>query len=159
MNARPAARPDDPRDLPAGHGRGVSRRCAIGALGLGAAGTGLLAGCGPADEGFGNASPVRASDDAIPLSHLPENQTTLVNFGGEQPYVAVVRGAGDDISAMSGYCTHQGCAVAADGDELDCPCHGSRFDAKTGDVLVGPASTPLPAVKIAVEGDTLRRIR
>ncbi len=41
-------------------------------------------------------------------------------------------------------CTHQGCVLRRDDalDTWDCPCHGSRFDRK-GDVLQGPANTPL----------------
>lgn len=137
----------------------LTRRHALGALGLGAGAVCGLAACGPEGEGFGNADPVVADGDAIPLDQLPENTTTLVNFGGEQPFVAVVRGSGDDVSAFSGYCTHQGCAVAKKDDELDCPCHGSRFDATTGEVLAGPAGSPLPAVPIEVDGDTVRRVR
>lgn len=128
-------------------------------MGAGAGAACALAACGPKDEGFGDASPVKASDDAVALSQIPENATTLVNFGGERPFVAVVRGTGDDITAFSGYCTHQGCAVAKKDDQLDCPCHGSAFDAKTGEVLQGPASSPLPAVTVTVDGDTLRRVR
>lgn len=135
----------------------LSRR-ALGALCLGAGATGALAGCGPSDQGFGDADPVRASDQAVPLSELPENTTTLVNFGGERPFVAIARRQGTDLTAFSGYCTHQGCAVALAGDELDCPCHGSRFDAATGEVLAGPATASLPAVPIEVDGDTVRRV-
>lgn len=124
-----------------------------------AAGLGGLAACAPEDEGFGTAEPVRAEDDAIALEEIPENSSTLVNFGGEQPFVLVVRGTGEDLTAYSGYCTHNGCALRQDEAELDCPCHGSRFDAATGEVLVGPATRQLPGVEVAVEGDVVRRIR
>jgi Rieske Fe-S protein len=33
---------------------------------------------------------------------------------------------------------------------LDCPCHGSRFDAETGAVTRGPATQPLAPVPVVV---------
>ena len=42
------------------------------------------------------------------------------------------------IVALSAICTHQGCTVAPDGDQLDCPCHGSVYDLTGGNVS-GPA--------------------
>lgn len=137
----------------------LSRRHALGLASLTAVGGGALAGCGPKDEGFGDAAPVRATDGSVPLADLPENATTLVNFGGQQPFVAIVRGKGEEISAFSGYCTHNGCALreVEEKQELDCPCHGSRFDLHTGEVLVGPATRSLPEVTVVVEGDRVRR--
>lgn len=137
--------------------RTVSRRRALGALSLGSAGA--LAACGGTDHDLGESALPTATNDAIPLSQVPEHTTTLVNFGGQQPYVAIVRGTGQDIRAFSGYCTHQGCAVAKKGTELDCPCHGSKFDATTGDVIHGPAASPLPSVHVEIDGDTVRRVR
>lgn len=138
----------------------VSRRCALSALGASVASAGALAGCGaPSDQGFGNADPVKATSGSVPLSELPENATTLVNFGGQQPFVVIVRGKGEDLKAFSAYCTHHGCAVTKEKDELDCPCHGSRFDASSGEVLRGPAQAPLPAVKVTVSGGTVTRVR
>ena len=124
-----------------------------------AAGLGGLAACGPADEGFGTAEPLRAEDGTVALAEIPENASTLVNFGGQQPFVLIVRGAGEDITAYSGYCTHNGCALRQEEAELDCPCHGSRFDADNGEVLAGPATRSLPPVEVVVDGDEIRRVR
>jgi Rieske Fe-S protein len=54
------------------------------------------------------------------------------------------------IFAMSLQCTHKFCALVIAGSELDCPCHHSRFD-RSGNVLVGPATEPLPYFKVYVD--------
>lgn len=60
------------------------------------------------------------------------------------------------VVAFSAVCTHQGCAVAvASKTELDCPCHGSKFNALTGAVLNGPANKPLPSVAVKLSGDSV----
>jgi serine/threonine protein kinase/Rieske Fe-S protein len=53
-------------------------------------------------------------------------------------------------------CTHQQVPVNyhEDTKTLVCPLHGSVFDpAQNGKVLQGPATTPLPPVKVSVNGD------
>jgi Rieske Fe-S protein len=64
----------------------------------------------------------------------------------------VVTRSGTDVHAFSATCTHQGCQVnkVSDGT-IDCPCHGSRFDASTGQVVAGPAPSPLPPVRVIVQ--------
>jgi thiosulfate dehydrogenase (quinone) large subunit len=59
------------------------------------------------------------------------------------------------FTARSAICTHQGCTVAfsQSDDTFVCPCHGSVYDARTGQVLGGPAPTPLPAIPISEGGD------
>lgn len=52
--------------------------------------------------------------------------------------------------AHSAVCTHAGCTVRyGGGDLLVCPCHGARFDARSGAVLRGPAQDPLAAIEVA----------
>jgi Rieske Fe-S protein len=53
--------------------------------------------------------------------------------------------------AFSAICTHMGCQVAPAGKQLNCPCHGSQYDATSGAVLHGPATKPLPPVAVKVE--------
>jgi Rieske Fe-S protein len=43
-----------------------------------------------------------------------------------------------------------GCTVKPEGNKLNCPCHGSQYDALTGKVLRGPAPDPLPKIAVTV---------
>jgi Rieske Fe-S protein len=67
--------------------------------------------------------------------------------------VVVTRTASGDVHAFSAVCTHQGCVVdTVSRGTISCPCHGSRFDADTGEVTRGPATRPLPAVGTSIRG-------
>lgn len=134
----------------------LSRRRAL-MLPASAVGAGGIAACAPEGEGFGTSDPVRADDGSVDLTEVPEHTSTMVNFGGQQPFVLLVRGSGEDVTAYSGYCTHNGCALRQDEMELDCPCHGSRFDAANGEVLLGPATTHLPEISVTVDDGVVRR--
>lgn len=66
--------------------------------------------------------------------------------------LVLTRGSGDDVRAFSAVCTHQGCLVnEISGGSIRCPCHGSVFDASTGAVTQGPASSPLSPVAVSVD--------
>ena len=70
--------------------------------------------------------------------------------------VVLTRTSAGAVHAFSAVCTHQGCTVnRVAAGTIDCPCHGSRFDAVTGAVVAGPAPRPLPPVTIAVRGGTV----
>ena len=62
--------------------------------------------------------------------------------------VAAYRDPSGAVTLRSAICTHMGCVVGWNAAERtwDCPCHGSRFK-PTGDVISGPAETPLPKVE------------
>ncbi|MFF4831055.1 Rieske 2Fe-2S domain-containing protein [Streptomyces sp. NPDC001315] len=67
----------------------------------------------------------------------------------------VVVGRRDDgtLKAYSTICTHALCPInKLEGTTLVCPCHGSRFDALTGEVLHDPATVPLKELPVEVKG-------
>lgn len=60
---------------------------------------------------------------------------------------AVVIHARDGWLAMSLICTHLGCTVDEKEGQYECPCHGSKYDAR-GLVQRGPSNTPLKKLKV-----------
>lgn len=66
--------------------------------------------------------------------------------------IAVYRDPRGGLCAMDATCPHLGCVVAWNHSEKswDCPCHGSRFDAR-GQVIHGPAVTGLAAATLPTE--------
>jgi Rieske Fe-S protein len=68
----------------------------------------------------------------------------------------VSRPTAETAAAFSAKCTHNGCTVAPAGNELHCPCHGSKFNALTGDVIQGPASKPLEKINVTVANGEVR---
>ena len=70
----------------------------------------------------------------------------------------LTRGGDGTIHGFSSICTHEGCTLAAVmKGTIDCPCHGSRFNAQTGAVVNGPATRPLRAVQVAVRDTDVYR--
>jgi glycine/D-amino acid oxidase-like deaminating enzyme/nitrite reductase/ring-hydroxylating ferredoxin subunit len=78
---------------------------------------------------------------------VPKGEGRVIDHGIDK--VAVHRDEDGVLHAVSAVCTHLQCVVrwnSAD-KSWDCPCHGSRFDAR-GRVLHGPALDDLPAVEL-----------
>jgi 3-phenylpropionate/trans-cinnamate dioxygenase ferredoxin component len=74
---------------------------------------------------------------------VPEGQMIEVDNRGEP---VVVARRGDKLYAFEGYCTHEECPLV-EGQftdyEVECYCHGSYFDIRSGEALVGPAVVSL----------------
>jgi Rieske Fe-S protein len=122
--------------------------------GAGTAGALALAAC--SSSGSGGSQPAGApangggGDDSLAkLASIPVGQAVAVTLPDGSAGV-VARPTADKAVAFSATCTHLGCTVQAHGDKLDCPCHGSQFDALTGKVLQGPAARPLPKIAVQV---------
>jgi len=70
--------------------------------------------------------------------------------------VVVTQPIEGEFKAFSSVCTHQGCPVSASSDGvIPCGCHGSEFSLEDGSVIQGPATAPLEAVEIVVDGDNI----
>ena len=70
------------------------------------------------------------------------------------PAVVIRLSSSKSLKAYSAVCTHAGCTVKYDSGQklLVCPCHGSVYDPAHGaQVLSGPAPSPLPSLKVAVD--------
>jgi Rieske Fe-S protein len=158
-------------------GAGASRRIVL--AGAGAAAIAALGGC--ATYGQGNAPPpveeeVPADEPSAAASGTPGPNgetpapppppaaladTSDIPVGGGKVFegkrVVVTQPKAGTFKAFSAVCTHQGCLVTeVEGGNIVCPCHGSAFKIADGSVAQGPASRPLSAKKITVDGSAIR---
>jgi Rieske Fe-S protein len=85
----------------------------------------------------------------LALSQIPRGGGTIMRHD----LIVVIRDSnGGSAHAFSATCTHQGCVVGSvSGGTINCPCHGSQFDTTTGDVVTGPATSPLPKIPVTVQ--------
>jgi len=80
---------------------------------------------------------------------------TMKGFKAGETRIAVANMAGT-FYAIGDRCTHKGCSLSKgrlEGEVVTCPCHGSRFNVKTGAVVRGPAEEPEPVYPVTIEGD------
>jgi len=111
-----------------------------------------LGGCGGKVDTAAEDSP----ETRVPLAMLPEGGRLKVEVDG----VAVeLTRRGDEITARSLICTHQGCEVAwVDADQhYVCPCHEGRFDVR-GRPVYGSPRAPLELFEAEViDGEVIVR--
>jgi cytochrome b6-f complex iron-sulfur subunit len=65
----------------------------------------------------------------------------------------LLKNADGTLILLSMLCTHVCCewSYMPSNNVINCPCHGSVFDS-AGNVLRGPAGSPLPSVELTVDG-------
>ena len=86
------------------------------------------------------------------VGEIPEGGVKVVRLDDRE--VAIFRLA-DGYHAMDDVCTHDGGPLAegiVEGDVIECPRHGARFDIRTGAVRAMPATRPVPTYPVRVEG-------
>ena len=67
---------------------------------------------------------------------------------------------GSDIYAINDICSHEEKYLTegefeVDEMEVECPLHGSRFDVRDGSVRILPATRPVTAYQVKLEGDVV----
>jgi nitrite reductase/ring-hydroxylating ferredoxin subunit/uncharacterized membrane protein len=85
-------------------------------------------------------------------AELAEGQLRRVDVGGTPVLLARVGGR---VAAIGDTCTHMGCSLSEgklDGEDVVCPCHGSRFHLADGQVVHGPATVAEPAYEVRTRG-------
>lgn len=101
----------------------------------------------------GGTTPVTSFD--LDLS-LTENAGLNTPGSSKIVHNIIIINVANTFVALSSICTHQGCTVAYNpgAGDLECPCHGSVYNI-AGNVLVGPAPSPLRAYTISKTGSVL----
>lgn len=90
---------------------------------------------------------------------LPEGELLGASLDDVQVLVANV---GGEYRAVDDVCTHAGCSLSdgwIEGDAIECACHGSVFDLRTGEVVQPPAGEPVPVYELRVEGEAIQIAR
>ena len=93
---------------------------------------------------------------AVSTGTLGNGEKRLVRVAGRDICLIMSEGK---LYALDDHCTHAGCSLAdageADGSEIECTCHGSRFALATGAVTASPADAPLERFDVRVENDRI----
>jgi cytochrome b6-f complex iron-sulfur subunit len=69
--------------------------------------------------------------------------------------IIITRPTDTTVAAFTAICTHMGCTVKPGSQTFVCPCHGSTYDAKTGDRISGPARGGLAKINVKVSGQNV----
>ena len=130
---------------------------------LGVAGT-VLAACGGDDDPGttptgGESTPAETTDGGAGGDAIASTADVPVSGGlvidSDDPIV-ITQPAEGDFKAFTAVCTHMQCTVARVEDNvIKCPCHGSTYDASTGEPTGGPAPAALAPIEITVDGDQI----
>ena len=84
--------------------------------------------------------------ERVALFPVGDHEIALCNVGGQ-------------FYAIDNLCTHDQGPLdqgELEGDEIECPRHGARFDVRTGAATQLPAFEPVETHPVRLEGDTIQ---
>ena len=91
-------------------------------------------------------SVVEIAPERVAVYRIGDHDVAVCNVNGQ--FYAI-----DDL------CTHDGGSLdqgQLEGDEIECPRHGARFNVTTGEAIQLPAFEPVETHEVRVEGETLQ---
>lgn len=86
---------------------------------------------------------------------LDDGDVKQVHYADEPVCLANVDG---EFLAVSDVCSHEYVMLSGgwlDGEDIECPQHGSKFNMRTGAVDNLPATLPIPVYDVKVEGNDI----
>ena len=90
------------------------------------------------------------------IADIPPERVAVYRIGDHDVAVCNVNG---QFYAIDDLCTHDGGSLdqgQLEGDEIECPRHGARFNVTNGDAIQLPAFEPVETHAVRVEGDALQ---
>jgi len=90
------------------------------------------------------------------VDEVPEGEVRSFDANGVPVAVAKVGGS---LYAFDDTCPHRQCSLGEgelEATTIVCPCHGSEFDVRTGELLNPPATEPVAHYELTVEDGQIR---
>ena len=89
-------------------------------------------------------------------SEIPVGQFKDVQAGGKH---LLVCHTASGFHVVDDTCTHDDGPLGSgwlEGEAIECPRHGAKFDVTTGRVLCLPAAVPINAYRVTMDGDQVK---
>ena len=96
------------------------------------------------------------SHDTPKASEIPAGRINVYEIGGKRIALCNVNGR---FYAIDDVCTHDGGPLdqgVLEGNLVECPRHGAKFDVETGRAVVLPAVRPVRTYQVRIEGDEIK---
>jgi 3-phenylpropionate/trans-cinnamate dioxygenase ferredoxin subunit len=90
------------------------------------------------------------------VADIPPEHVAVFRVGDHDVAVCNVNG---QLYAIDDLCTHDGGSLdqgELEGEQIECPRHGARFDVTTGEAVQLPAFEPVETHAVRLQGDALQ---
>ena len=92
------------------------------------------------------------------VAALTDLDSPLMRVEASGVPVCLVRLASGEVFAISDLCSHEEIELSdgeLDGEDVECPAHGSRFNVRTGEVSGLPAEDPVATYRVTIEDEKI----